>query len=162
MKNYELESNEVILYEDIVTCSGCRGNLELILTSLKLVLKKEKGILRKEKELIDTVNLANIKIYNDKVQVSQKRSKVHIQAIDKNLEITFNSIFKANKFVMKTVEACTCTSITERSTEKIKGAINTVNDVLGIDTRDVLKGVVENGITGTLLKGLKKGSNTKK
>ena len=64
-------------------------------------------------------------------------------------------MLKANKFVTKVIDTITGTTITERSTSKIKGAINTVDDVLGIDTRSTLKGVVENGITGTLLKGIK-------
>lgn len=38
----------------------------------------------------------------------------------------------------------------------IKGAFNTVDDVLGIDTRGTIKGVLENGIASTLLKGFKK------
>lgn len=40
--------------------------------------------------------------------------------------------------------------------KKFKGAINTVDDVLGFDTRDTIKGVLENGITGTLFNGIKK------
>ena len=44
----------------------------------------------------------------------------------------------------------------ECRTDKIKDAINTIDDVLGIDTRNTIKGVMENGIAGTLLKGFKK------
>ena len=156
MKNYELESDEVILYEDIVTYSEAKGSLQLTLTSQKLIFEKEKGILKKEKELIDVINLEDIKIYNDKVQIQQKGAEVRIQTINKNIKVSFYSIFKANKFVTKIVDTITGTTMTERSTDKIKGAINTVNDVLGIDTRDTLKGVVENGIAGTLIKGIKK------
>ena len=70
--------------------------------------------------------------------------------------ITFDGMFKANKFIGKIVDAVTGTTFTKRSTEKIKEAFDTVDDVLGIDTRGTLKGVVENGIASTLLKGLKK------
>ncbi len=65
-------------------------------------------------------------------------------------------MLRANKFVGKIVDTVTGTTLTKRSTEKIKGVFNTVDDVLGIDTRGTLKGVVENGITSTLLKGVKK------
>ena len=34
--------------------------------------------------------------------------------------------------------------------------MSTVDDVLGFDTRDTIKGVLENGIAGTLLRGIKK------
>lgn len=156
MKNCEIESNEVILYEDIVTYSEFKGTLQLTLTSQKIIFEKEKGIIKKEKELVDIINLEDIKIYKNKAQIQQKGLEVIIQTINKNIKISFNGIFKANKFVTKIVDTITGTTITERSTNKIKGAINTVDDVLGIDTRDTLKGVMENGITSTILKGLKK------
>ncbi len=156
MENYELDSNEVILYEDVVTHNDFKGVLQLTLTSQKIIFEKEKGILKKEKELIDVINLEDIKIYNDKVQIGQKGLEVAIQTINRNIKLSFYSIFKANKFVTKIVDTITGTTITKRSTDKIKGAIDTVDDVLGINTRDTLKGVVENGIAGTLLKGIKK------
>lgn len=156
MKNYELDANEVILFEDIVTYSEAKGTLQLTLTSKKIILEKEKGIIKKEKELIDIINLDDIKIYNDKAQVHQKSVDVTIQTVTKNIKISFYGMLKANKFVTKIIDAITGTTIAERSTNKIKGAINTVDDVLGIDTRNTLKGVVENGITSTLLKGFKK------
>ena len=44
----------------------------------------------------------------------------------------------------------------QRSTNKIKDAINVVDDVLGMDTRETIKGVMENGVVNSLLKGIKK------
>jgi len=149
MKNYELESNEVILLEDVVSHSDFKGSLHLTLTSLKMIFEKEK-------ELIEIINLEDVKIYNEKAQVSQKGAEVTIQTTNKNIKLTFEGMLKANKFVTKVIDTITGTTVTERSTNKIKGAINTVDDVLGIDTRGTIKGVVENGITGTLLKGIKK------
>ena len=90
------------------------------------------------------------------MQVKQKGPEVTIQTIKDNIIITFDGMFKANKFTGKIVDTVTGTTFAKRSTEKIKGAFNTVDDVLGIDTRGTLKGVVENGITSTLLKGFKK------
>lgn len=156
MENYELESDEVILFEDVVTHNKLKGTLQLTLTSRKIIFEKEKGIIKKEKILMDIINLEDIKIYNEKVQVKQKGLEVTIQTIKDNIIITFYGMLKANKFVGKLIDTVTGTTFTKRSTEKIKGAFNTVDDVLGIDTRETLKGVVENGITGTLLKGLKK------
>lgn len=156
MENYELALDEVILHEDTVTYSDFKGSLQLTLTSQKIIFEKEKGILKKEKELIDIINLKDIKIYNDKVQIEQKGVTVSIQTINKNIKISFYDIFKANKFTTKIINTLTETTSAERGTEKIKGAINTVDDVLGIDVKDTLKGVIDNGIAGTLLKGIKK------
>ena len=156
MENYELALDEVILHEDTVTYSDFKGSLQLTLTSQKIIFEKEKGILKKEKELIDIINLKDIKIYNDKVQIEQKGVTVSIQTINKNIKISFYDIFKANKFTTKIINTLTGTTSAERGTEKIKGAINTVDDVLGIDVKDTLKGVIDNCIAGTLLKGIKK------
>lgn len=156
MENYELALDEVILHEDTVTYSDFKGSLQLTLTSQKIIFKKEKGILKKEKELIDIINLKDIKIYNDKVQIEQKGVGVSIQTINKNIKISFYDSSKANKFKTNIIDTITGTTSAERGTEKIKGIINTVDDVLGIDVRDTLKGVIDNGIAGTLLKGIKK------
>lgn len=156
MKNYELNSDEVVLFEDVITYSEAKGSIQLTLTSRKIIFEKEKGLFKKEKELVDTINLEDIKIYNGKAQIQQKGTDVNIQTINKNVKVSFYGVLKANKFVMKIVDTITGTTITERSTNKIKGAIDTVDDVLGIDTRDTIKGVVENGLTNVLFKGIKK------
>lgn len=100
--------------------------------------------------------MEDIKIYNNKVQVQQKSNEVNIQTISKNVKISFYSVLKAKEFVTKIIDTITGTTITERSKDKIKSALDTVDDVLGIKSKDILKGVVENGITGTILKGIKK------
>ena len=129
MGNYELESDEVILFKDVVTHNKIKGRLQLTLTSRKIILEKEKGIVKKEKILMDIINLEDIKIYNEKVQVKQKGPEVTIQTIKDNIIISFDGMFKANKFIGKIVDTVTGTTFTKRSTEKIKGAFNTVDDV---------------------------------
>ena len=154
--NYELKADEVILCEEVVSYSEIKGSLQMILTSKKIVLEKEKGIIKKQKELIDIIKLEDIKIYNEKAQVHQKGAEVNIQTVSKNIKITFDGIIKANKFVIKIVDTITDTTMTQRSTNKIKDAINVVDDVLGMDTRETIKGVMENGVVNSLLKGIKK------
>lgn len=156
MNSYELEASEVILLEENVSCSEYKGNSHLILTSKKIVLAQEKGILKKVKEVVDIINLEDIKIYNGKVQVEHKGNAVSIQTVNENIKINFSGYKVASKFAIKIVDTLTGTTTAERGTDKVKAAINTVDDVLGIDTRATLKGVVEKGVAGTLLKGIKK------
>jgi len=47
MGNYELQSDEVVLYEGMVTSKEYKGNLQLILTSHKMIFEKEKGLFKK-------------------------------------------------------------------------------------------------------------------
>ena len=162
MNNYELTNDEVILYESKVWIKEIKtkGSIHLILTSNKIVIEEiiTTGFFsnKEEKNVIDIIKLEDIKAFNNKVQITQSTDNVNIQSKDKNYNIRFDSMFSAKKFVIKANDAITNTSITERGVKSVKSAIDTVDDVLGIDTRNTIKGVLENGIAGTLLKGINK------
>lgn len=47
MANYELQADEVILYEGTVTGKQYKGSMQITLTSNKIVLEKEKGVFKK-------------------------------------------------------------------------------------------------------------------
>ena len=65
-------------------------------------------------------------------------------------------MFKANKFVNKIVNTITGTTRMSRGVKKINNAIDTVDNVLGIDTRDTIKGVIGiTVLTGNKLRGKK-------
>ena len=65
-------------------------------------------------------------------------------------------MLEAKKFAGKIVDAVTGTTIAQRSSEKIKGGFNMVDDTLGFDTRGTIKGLLENGVKKTLLNGIGK------
>lgn len=81
MGNYELQIDEVVLYEGIVRSSTFKGSVRLTLTSKRMIFEKEKGLFKKELEVIDVILLENIKTYNNAVQVKQKGAEVEIQTI---------------------------------------------------------------------------------
>ena len=56
----------------------------------------------------------------------------------------------------KIVDAVTGTTLTKRSSNKIKDAFTMVDDTLGLDTRGIIKGVLEQGVKGTILNGIGK------
>ena len=156
MENYELQSDEVILYEGVVTCKEYKGNLQLILTSQKIIIEKDKGLFKKERELIDIISLENIKFYNETAQIKQKGSYVEVQTVDKNVRLAFSGMLEARKFTGKIVDAVTGTTLAKRSSDKIKDAFNMVDETLGLDTRGTIRGVLENGVKGTILNGIGK------
>lgn len=156
MGNYELQADEVILYEGIATSKEYKGSLQLVLTSQKMILEKEKGIFKKEKELVDIIPLENVKTYNNEVQVKQKGTDVTIQTVEKNIIFSFSGMLEARKFTGKIIDAVTGTTLAKRSSDKIKDAFNMVDDTLGLDTRGTIKGVLENGVKGTLINGIRK------
>ncbi|MBQ2866163.1 MAG: hypothetical protein IJE90_06590 [Clostridia bacterium] len=156
MANYELQPEEVVLYEGAVTCKVYKGNFLMTLTSQKLVFEKEKGLFKKERELVDIIPLESVKFYNDAAQIKQKGSEVEVQTVEKNLTIVFSGMLEARKFTGKIVDAVTGTTLAKRSSNKIKDAFTLVDDTLGLDTRGTIKGVLEQGVKGTILNGIGK------
>lgn len=156
MTNFDLLPDEVVLYEGTVTTNRHKGSILVTLTSQKLALEREKGLFKKEKELVDIITLNTVKIHNGVAQIRQKGSSVEIQTVEINIELIFTGMLEARKFAGKMVDAVTGTTLAQRNSEKIKGAIDIVDDTLGLDTRGTIKGILENGIKGTLLNGIGK------
>lgn len=156
MANFDLLPEEVVLYEGSVTSKNYKGTILLTLTSLKLVFEKEKGIFKKERELVEIVALDTVKTYNDTAQIKQKGDTVEVQTVSANIALTFSGMLEARKFAGKMVDAVTGTTLAQRSSEKIKGAFGMVDDTLGLDTRGAIKGILENGVKGTILNGIGK------
>lgn len=155
MKNYEIDNDEVILYEGKVGYNKNYIDVEFKLTSKKMIFEKQKGFIKKTKELIDVVLLDEIKIYNDSVQVKQKMNELQIQTINKNFSIYASGMLETKKIATKIIDIITGTTISKRGSQKISGAIDLVDETLGLNTRDTVKGVLENGIKGTLINGIK-------
>lgn len=160
MSNFNLESDEVVLYEGSITSTIAKGNLQLTLTSLNLIFEKEKGVFKKEKELIDIIPLNSIKFYNEEPQIKQKGGEITIQTTNCNFTIIFSGMIEARKFAGKLIDAVTGTSLTKRGSNKVKSAFEIIDDTLGLDTRGTIKGVLENGVKGTILNGIGKKNKT--
>ena len=111
---------------------------------------------KKERELIDIILLENVKFYNDTAQIKQKGSEVEVQTVDKNLTIAFSGMLEARKFTGKMINAVTGTTLAKRGSNMIKDAFTMVDDTLGLDTRGAIKGVLENGVKGTIINGIGK------
>lgn len=156
--NYTLQADEAVLYEGFVSSKNYKGTIYITLTSQKLVVEKETGVFKKVRELIDSIEIANVKIYNDVAQVKQKGSDVEIQTVDKNISFTFSGMIEARKFTGKLIDTVTGTTLAKRVSDKTKGAFEMVDDTLGLDTRGTIKGVLEKGIKGTLINGIGKKS----
>lgn len=157
--NYEIEENEVILYEGSVRYkneSNKTISINFVLTSKRMIFEQEKGFFKKQKELVDIINLSDIKIYNGEVQCKQKYDELIIQTNKRNFSLFFDGLIETRKVSAKIINAVTGTTTAERGSEKVKEAFNLVDETLGLDTRGIAKGIIENGIKGTIINGIKK------
>ena len=156
MTNVTLNMDEVILYSGSASGNEYKGILNVTLTSCRIIIEKEKGVFKKEIELLDTISLDDVKVYEGKAQVKQKGASVEIQTIGKNIALSFSGMLEARKFVGQIVNTVTGTTLGERGSNKVKNAFDMIDDTLGLDTRGAIKGIFEQGVKGVLFNGIKK------
>lgn len=156
MSNYQLDPEEVVLEEKDVACSIAKGTVKMTLTSKKVVFEKQKGLFKKELELVDVLSLEELKYFNGQPQITRKGHDVTVQTVSQNCTIVFASGIEAKLFLEKAMDAVTGTTVVDRGATAAKGAFGVMDDVLGIDTRETIKGVMEGGIKGALWNGIGK------
>ena len=160
--DYKLDEDEVVLYEGEAHYPDKFSRVKYVLTSKKMVFIKtitvSKGWFKGSETHteVDIVNLSDIKVFNDQVQVKQVKNEIQVQTKDKNFSIFLSGMIEAKKVITKIIDATTNTTMAQRGSTKVKGAIDLVDDTLGLDTRGMVKGVMENGIKGTLINGIKR------
>lgn len=157
---YKLESDEVALFESDVSLKENKGKNVILITNHNIVIETTKKKMFKKPEFsLQVYPTSDIKLYNDQPQIKQKSNDVFVSLINKELQLTFESMFLAHKFVTKAVESVTGKTVSARGVGKIKSAIGLVDDTLGIDTVGTISGVMENGVVKSILGGTKSRQN---
>ena len=136
MSKQVLDNDEVIILEyKGITREDIEGEMDLTLTSKRILFERttEKGIFKKQEitELLDTIDLTHLKVYQDNIQVNNKNENVSIQTFEENIVVTFLNKKEASKFTSKTIDAATGTTKTKRVMNKAKKVIADVDETLG-------------------------------
>ena len=160
---YEIDEDEVILYKGfaVYVVNSKNTNTNFTLTSKKMIFEQEKGVFKKTIELIDIVELSDLKIYNGEVQCKQKMTELQIQTKKKNFSIYLTGIFEAKKVNTLIINTITGTTVAKRGSNKVKDGLDLVDETLDMDTRGVVRGLLENGIKGSIINGIKGKKNNK-
>lgn len=152
MEPYVISPDEVTIYTG--NANRNNSNVDVLLTNKALVLTRYEqigGFFKRQNVPFNTVySVEDIKTYQEAPQIKQKMSKVIIQTLQGDEELTFTNPLEANKFQRKALEWATGKKMGKRGADKVKGAISTVNDALGIDTVDTAKSILENGALGSV------------
>lgn len=157
---YKLESDEVALFESDVSLKENKDKNVILITNHNIVIETTKKKMFKKPEFsLQVYPTSDIKLYNDQPQIKQKSNDVFVSLINKELQLTFESMFLARKFVTKAIESVTGKTVSVRGAGKIKSAIGLVDDTLGIDTTGTISGVMENGVVKSILGGTKSRQN---
>lgn len=146
MEYYNLREDESVLY-----IGEAYKIKQVILTNLNLITVIVKKPYSKKSPLIDIYPVDKIKIYKDVPQIKTNDCTAEIYLTTKELKLTFFSKGELNKFVNAAFELITGKDAFSRNTDKVKNAVDAVDNSLGINTIETVKNVVENGVSGSLL-----------
>ena len=155
MSEYILQANETILFDVSAIQSGKRSYSRLMLTNINIVISysTKSSIFSKAEQKYDLYPISDIKIYDGKPQFIQKGYELELLFLSYNLKLQFSSLIGLSKFKMALMKLLTGKSAQVRGAEKVKNGIGLVNDTLGVDSIDLAKNVLENGIINSLVGG---------
>lgn len=157
MENYSLQSNEAVLYKGEATLGNNKKRSELLLTNINIVvITKTKKLFSNEQVDLKSYPVKDMKVYNDVPQIKQHGCMVEIYLTNTEITFDFYSKFEAYKFATAANKLVTGKSMSERGAEKVKGAVNLVDDTFGINTVGTIKSAVENGMIGAVFGGFGK------
>lgn len=153
MENYDLEECEVVLYKGKVTLPKEKGNTELLLTNINFVLiTKRKKLFSKEQVNVETYPVTEIKYYKGNPQVIKKGKLIELYFLNDETEFVFESRNEARKFVTASLNLLanknTFTRVFEKSVDTVKDTISVVDNKLGINSVEITRNAVKNGIIG--------------
>lgn len=125
---YNLENDEVILYEENLIINNMKKPVKFTLTNKNMLFAKEKGIFTKKLKVYEVIPINNIKTYKGKVQVKQNKNNILIDTFDKKINLTCLSFTDGQKLVNNIIYAKTGKSLLERSSNKFKATLKKIND----------------------------------
>ena len=74
---------------------------------------------KKTYKVIETINIDDIRVKNDKAQVSNKNTEVVIETINKTLKVSCNNIVEAKKLTEEIIKVKTGENLLERTSNKV-------------------------------------------
>lgn len=119
MENNKLNNETKIVYEIIVKYDKPKFDTKLTITEKSINFEKEKGLFKKTYKIVDSIAFEDIKVCNDKVKVSNKKSVVEIETTNKVYTVTCNNNAEAKKLVEKILQIKTGANLLERTSNKV-------------------------------------------
>ena len=157
MENYTLSEKEVVLYKGKISFENKNENTELILTNINLVfINKFKKIFSEEEITTLVYPISTIKTYEDIPQIKANGKRIEIYFIDNEIIFEFYSKSELQKFFNEINKLLTGQTNAQRNAQKIKNAINLIDDTLGINTVEVTCNALKDGLGNSVNKGLNK------
>ena len=142
MRNYKLKENEVVRYQSSVTLQTEKGEIpaEIILTNLNFIFVTEKKFLWfKPKTRKKAFAKELVKIDKDTPAIKQTGTSVKMCFTKEDRVITFAEKKEAWKFIINAWELVTGKNIFERSLDKVKQALDLIDETMDWNIADFVK-----------------------
>ena len=142
MRNYKLKDNEVIRYQSSITLQTKKGEVpaEIVLTNLNFIFVTEKKFLWfKPKARKQAFAKELVKVDKDTPAIKQTGTSVKICFAKEDRVITFADKKDAWKFIINAWELVTGKNIFERSLDKVKLALDLIDETLELNISDFVK-----------------------
>ena len=150
MKNYTMKPDEVVRYQGPVTLQTEKGNIpaELILTNLNFIFVTEgkKFLWFKPKAKVVAFAKELVKTYKDAPEIKQSGTAVYISFANEDRIILFEEKKEARVFVINTWEIVTGKGIFERGLDKLKQALDLIDEKLDLNIVQLIKDSITSGI----------------
>jgi hypothetical protein len=167
MDGLELASDEVVLYTGSISkySSVWRDarryalldavKQRVVLTNRRLAFEMEiHKLVGAPVYEYESFDLASLKTYDDRPYVKATGLVLDVYAEDETVSITFNGKLALMKFRRELDSAATGVAASTRRAQKVRSAVGTVDDALGIDTMGTVRDVVTGSIVGTVAQGV--------
>ncbi|MBO5736337.1 MAG: hypothetical protein J6S04_00875 [Clostridia bacterium] len=155
MKNYQIQPDEVIRFQSTVALQTEKGNIpaELILTNLNFIFVTErKNFLwfkRKPRSLAFAKE--SVKMFNDAPQIKQTGTAVLISFAEEDRIIVFDDKKDARIFVINAWQIVTGKNLFERGLDKLKEALDLIDEKFDINIIQLIKDSLTDGIKGAAI-----------
>ena len=166
MKNYQLAPKEVFREQGFVILKTAQGDIpaEIVLTDMNFIFitEKKKLFSRKMRTCTTVFSKDLVKTYKDAPQIKQTDTSVKICFTKEERTIVFENKKDARTFTIKAWETVTGKNQFERSIDKLKYAIEYVDEALDINIATLIKESVKTGVSHAISSKITKRLNSKR
>ena len=135
MSDNNSNSQEKKLYETIVKYKSLKFDTKLKITDKRVILEKKYGFFKKKYKVVDTINIEDIIVDNNKSKIEIDDSIISIEIIDKTVEVTCKNFKEAKKIKNEIIKIKDDSNLLEKVVGKVeKTSKNVGKSIVGTVT----------------------------
>ena len=166
MRNYKVKEDEIIRYQGPITLHTKKGDVDaaIILTDLNFIFVTEgkKFLWFKPKDRWQAFAKEDVKMFMGAPEIRQSGTAVKIEFEKEDRILVFEDKRDARIFTIKAWELITGKSVLDRSLDRLKQALDLVDDAVEINMMELIKEAKNFGETLKNFAGRAKNFFTKK